>query len=216
MLPWILKVFYGGLKRHLKHFCVLIRISDSPQHRIVTENGVVKQVKILKQIYVLLFVIFFQVQPCPAAVSRARADLPIGRDGRRQPSQNRSAFSSRKKFNVRLSFSVIQRFSLVYNVIFNWQIFLFSFIQYCFICRPSDSIVSEDAGIEPRTRIFILLWSLRIISRNQFCQPMYLAGRNDNPIPTRFLALKIVYKFQHRTVATLALAVRRSNHSTGF
>jgi hypothetical protein len=36
-----------------------------------------------------------QVQPRPAAVSRARADLHIGRDGRRQPSQNRSAFSSR-------------------------------------------------------------------------------------------------------------------------
>ncbi len=25
------------------------------------------------------------------------------------------------------------------------------FIQHCFICRPSDSTVSEDAGIEPRT-----------------------------------------------------------------
>ena len=24
-------------------------------------------------------------------------------------------------------------------------------IQHCFICRPSDSAVSEDAGIEPRT-----------------------------------------------------------------
>ncbi len=24
-------------------------------------------------------------------------------------------------------------------------------IQHCFICRPSDSTVSEDAGIEPRT-----------------------------------------------------------------
>jgi hypothetical protein len=23
--------------------------------------------------------------------------------------------------------------------------------QHCFICRPSDSTVSEDAGIEPRT-----------------------------------------------------------------
>ncbi len=30
--------------------------------------------------------------------------------------------------------------------------FLFCyFIQHCFICRPSDSTVSEDAGIEPRT-----------------------------------------------------------------
>jgi hypothetical protein len=25
------------------------------------------------------------------------------------------------------------------------------FIQHCFICRPSDSTVSEDAEIEPRT-----------------------------------------------------------------
>jgi hypothetical protein len=25
------------------------------------------------------------------------------------------------------------------------------FIQHCFICRPSDSTVSEDAGIDPRT-----------------------------------------------------------------
>jgi hypothetical protein len=25
------------------------------------------------------------------------------------------------------------------------------FIQHCVICRPSDSTVSEDAGIEPRT-----------------------------------------------------------------
>ncbi len=33
--------------------------------------------------------------------------------------------------------------------------FLFSFvlvyIQHCFICRPSDSTVPTDAGIEPRT-----------------------------------------------------------------
>jgi hypothetical protein len=25
------------------------------------------------------------------------------------------------------------------------------YIQHCFICRPSDSTVSEDAGTEPRT-----------------------------------------------------------------
>jgi hypothetical protein len=28
--------------------------------------------------------------------------------------------------------------------------FAWIFIQNCFICRPSDSTVSEDAGIEPR------------------------------------------------------------------
>ncbi len=32
-------------------------------------------------------------------------------------------------------------------------IYLFSmyYIQHCFICRPSDSTVSEDAGMDPRT-----------------------------------------------------------------
>jgi hypothetical protein len=29
--------------------------------------------------------------------------------------------------------------------------FFMNFIQHCFICCPSDSIVSEEAGIEPRT-----------------------------------------------------------------
>jgi hypothetical protein len=35
-----------------------------------------------------------------------------------------------------------------------WIFFLY-FIQHCFICRPSDSRVSEDAGIEPR---LLRLW----------------------------------------------------------
>ncbi len=39
-------------------------------------------------------------------------------------------------------------------LIFFWGIF-FTFVQYniqhCFICRPSDSTVPTDAGIEPRT-----------------------------------------------------------------
>jgi hypothetical protein len=30
-------------------------------------------------------------------------------------------------------------------------LFLKYFIQHCFICRPSDSMVFEDAGIQPRT-----------------------------------------------------------------
>jgi hypothetical protein len=32
---------------------------------------------------------------------------------------------------------------------FNWNVFFE--IQHCFICHPSDSTVSEDAGIEFRT-----------------------------------------------------------------
>jgi len=31
------------------------------------------------------------------------------------------------------------------------NVFFMYFIQHCFICRPSDSTVSEDAGIEPGT-----------------------------------------------------------------
>jgi hypothetical protein len=34
-------------------------------------------------------------------------------------------------------------------------------IQHCFICRPSDSIVSEDAGIEPRTVATLALTARR-------------------------------------------------------
>ncbi len=33
---------------------------------------------------------------------------------------------------------------------FGFFLFLYD-IQHCFICRPSDSTASEDAGIEPRT-----------------------------------------------------------------
>ncbi len=33
----------------------------------------------------------------------------------------------------------------------SWLNFFMYFIQHCLICRPSESTVSEDAGIEPRT-----------------------------------------------------------------
>jgi hypothetical protein len=32
------------------------------------------------------------------------------------------------------------------------------FIQYCFICCPSDSTVSEDAGIEPKKAVPLRHW----------------------------------------------------------
>jgi hypothetical protein len=32
-----------------------------------------------------------------------------------------------------------------------YSIFFSYYIQHCFICRPSDSTVQTDAGIEPRT-----------------------------------------------------------------
>jgi hypothetical protein len=42
---------------------------------------------------------------------------------------------------------------------FSWIFFIFMYnIQYCFICRPSDFTVSEDAGIEPRTQLRLRHW----------------------------------------------------------
>ncbi len=35
---------------------------------------------------------------------------------------------------------------------FDFFFFMYD-IQHCFICRPSDSTVSGDAGIEPRTAV---------------------------------------------------------------
>jgi hypothetical protein len=43
-------------------------------------------------------------------------------------------------------------FHRLYEGGFCLDFFLFMYvIQHCFICRPADSTVSEDAGIEPRT-----------------------------------------------------------------
>jgi hypothetical protein len=47
----------------------------------------------------------------------------------------------------------------MYNGVIFWIFFSFLCrfcIQHCFICRPSDSTVSEDAGIEPSTRYWRL------------------------------------------------------------
>jgi hypothetical protein len=42
--------------------------------------------------------------------------------------------------------------NVVFIKIFLGVFFIFSYsIQHCFICRPSDSTVPTDAGIEPRT-----------------------------------------------------------------
>jgi hypothetical protein len=51
-------------------------------------------------------------------------------------------------------------------------------IQHCFICRPSDSTVSEDAGIEPGTVATLVLTARRsnhsarsrqLIQQNSHC-----------------------------------------------
>jgi hypothetical protein len=41
-------------------------------------------------------------------------------------------------------------FLKVHGIFLDFLIFTY-YIQHCFICRPSDSTVLTDAGIEPRT-----------------------------------------------------------------
>jgi hypothetical protein len=48
--------------------------------------------------------------------------------------------------------------------------FFYVFIQHWFICRPSDSTVSEDAGIDPRT-VATLTLAVRRSSRSARSHP---------------------------------------------
>jgi hypothetical protein len=60
-----------------------------------------------------------------------------------------------KPFETSFGFPVDEDVSihLKFLYIFSGGRFIFSlyYIQHCFICRPSDSTVPTDAGIEPRT-----------------------------------------------------------------
>ncbi len=68
-------------------------------------------------------------------------------------------FPTLEKFQFRLWLRI--RIKVIFSAVFQIQIksfyksslldFLMHFIQHCFICRPSLSIMLEDAGIEPRT-----------------------------------------------------------------
>jgi hypothetical protein len=123
-------------------------------------------------------------------------------------------------------------------------------IQHCFVCRPSDSTVSEDAEIEPRT---VMTTALAVRCSNHSARSTMLVPDTES-VTHHFLPshkiLKVhnhenaffkggffgfflfMYDIQHcficrpsdftvsedagiesRTVATTALAVRRSNHS---
>jgi hypothetical protein len=63
-----------------------------------------------------------------------------------------------------------------------WGIFGFFqyFIQHCFICRPSDSSESEDAGIEPRT----VVTSALAVRRSN-----HSAGSHPHQFPSLILLL---------------------------
>ncbi len=53
---------------------------------------------------------------------------------------------------------------------------LYNLFWHCLICHPSDSTVSEDAGSEPKARIFKRLWSPGIDSK-ELIPPAYVAWR---------------------------------------
>ncbi len=68
-------------------------------------------------------------------------------------------FNSARELTFHLQFPIVLRCvrdalageTLFFSLFFNRGIFWVYCIQHCFICRPSDSTVSEVAGIEPRT-----------------------------------------------------------------
>jgi hypothetical protein len=63
--------------------------------------------------------------------------------------------------------------------IFFIYIFFFMYnIQHCFICRPSDSTVSEDAGIEPRTVATTAL----AVRRSNYSARSHLHSARSHPL----------------------------------
>ncbi len=57
------------------------------------------------------------------------------------------------------------------------EFFIFIYVfQHCFICRPSDSTVSEDAGIEPRTDANLALPAYLLSNRHNFTRFTRLKG----------------------------------------
>ncbi len=75
---------------------------------------------------------------------------------------NLSSFSG-KNFKIKITLDdpspPPQKNSLKRGIFWDFfsMFFLFFCTQHCFICRPSDSTVSEDAGIKPRTVAILAL-----------------------------------------------------------
>ncbi len=85
-------------------------------------------------------------------------------------------------------------------------------IQHCFICRPSDTIVSEDAGIEPRT-----VSTVALTTRGQTCHKYEVI---EVMTVSWALELQTMFFNEHLSIIsslTLLFAGReRSGHLTGF
>ncbi len=122
--------------------------------------------------------------PSPAGMSLTK--LPLGRNN----SVMTSLFPPRESLVVTSRLGTGNSRSFFYGVdplFLNRFYFLFLyFIRHCFICRPSDSTVSEDAGIEHRT-VAILSLTFRRSKHSARSRPvlraMY-ARHKYPPIPT--------------------------------
>ncbi len=58
----------------------------------------------------------------------------------------------------------------------DFWIFSMNCIQHCFICRPFESTVTEDAGIEPRT-VATSAWAFRRSYHQAKSHPLLLSSR---------------------------------------
>ncbi len=69
--------------------------------------------------------------------------------------------------------------------------FLMYFIQRCFTCHPSDSTVSEDAGIELRT-VATLILAVRRFDSDHSARSHPLSARSHDLSGDSFLSTSIV------------------------
>jgi hypothetical protein len=98
------------------------------------------------------------------------------------------------------------------------------FIQRCFIGHPSDSAVSEDAGIEPSSvpdRMFLglpdpLVRGSFYYQANKVRKTLIFYCFEHDPDPNQNVTDPEHWNPGLLRVATLALAVRRSNHAARY
>jgi hypothetical protein len=80
-------------------------------------------------------------------------------------------------YTLLLRLALVSNFVLSFNTVQYWYIVFFRgwFLGYlttsltCFICCPSDSTVSEDAGIEPRTVAPSVGWDSNQLPYAEYC-----------------------------------------------
>jgi hypothetical protein len=69
----------------------------------------------------------------------------------------------------------------------NHNFFFMHFVQHCFICRPSDSTVSEDDVIEPRTVATLAL----AVRRSARSHPQKKNSKKNPPVNVFLIVLPV-------------------------